>query len=326
MHLDELLPSADEIAAHLRDASDPADFQRAFAEAERNPAWRALAAPTTPRFPWHPSSTILRRPPFAAIDDEHGGQLGTYVAHPLLVLGDDVTTDHISPASAIPPDSLVADFLVARGEDRQRPQRLRLSARQLGGDGARRVPQQEPRQPAAARLPVAHTVHAPSGDVVPLWEAAERYRAAGQALVVVAGERYGTGSSRDWAAKGQRLLGVRAVLAASFERIHRSNLIGMGILPLRLPAGVHPDTLALAPGDRIEIDAPPERLLPRASVAVKVLRRDGATESWVATAAVDTVHEVALLRAGGVVPAILQRELNATTTKTTIRHEEPTRP
>src|SRR5204862_1792520 len=104
--------------------------------------------------------------------------------------------------------------------------------------------------------PVAHTVHVPSGQVVPIHEAADRYREAGDSVVLVAGERYGTGSSRDWAAKGQRLLGIRAVLASSFERIHRSNLVGMGILPLRLPEGWGPTELALRPGDRIEVDAP----------------------------------------------------------------------
>ena len=159
-------------------------------------------------------------------------------------------------------------------------------------------------------LPVAHTVHAPSGAVLPLWEAAERYRAAGDALVIVAGERYGTGSSRDWAAKGQRLLGVLAVLAASFERIHRSNLIGMGIVPLRLPPGVRPQTLAIGPGDRIEIDLSAERLVPRATTAVRLLRRDGTSEQWTATVLVDTAYEIALLRAGGVLPAILRREMN----------------
>src|SRR5258706_14052709 len=115
----------------------------------------------------------------------------------------------------------------------------------------------------APSAPVAHTLHVPSGEIVPIWEAAQRYREAGDAVVLVAGHRYGTGSSRDWAAKGQRLLGVRAVLASSFERIHRSNLVGMGILPLRLPDAIHRSSLALARGDRIEIDARAERLRPR---------------------------------------------------------------
>jgi aconitate hydratase len=307
--LRDLLPRADQIDAHLRTAADPADFARAFAEASRNPAWGALAAPTTPRFAWQPASTILRRPPYASLDREHGSQLGRFVAHPLLVLGDDVTTDHISPASAIPNESLVADFLVERGDDRSD---LNVFASRRGNwEVMLRAAFHSRSLVNLLRpgVPVAHTVHAPSGDVLPLWQAAERYRAAGDAVVVVAGERYGTGSSRDWAAKGQRLLGIRAVLAASFERIHRSNLIGMGIVPLRLPPGVHPKTLAIAPGDRIEIDLSSDRLVARGEVPVQLLRRDGTSERWTATAAVDTAHEIELLRAGGVLPAILQREL-----------------
>jgi aconitate hydratase len=158
--------------------------------------------------------------------------------------------------------------------------------------------------------PVAHTLHVPSGQVLPIWEAAERYRTAGESVVVVAGERYGMGSSRDWAAKGQRLLGIRAVLACSFERIHRSNLIGMGILPLQLAEGVHPSTLALQPGDRLDIDARADTLKVRAAVPVKLLRADGRVESFAAAAAVETQLEIDLLRAGGVIPSILQERLS----------------
>ncbi|HEY3047343.1 MAG TPA: aconitate hydratase AcnA, partial [Polaromonas sp.] len=121
----------------------------------------------------------------------------------------------------------------------------------------------------------------------------------------------GTGSSRDWAAKGQRLLGIRAVLAASFERIHRSNLIGMGILPLRLPEGVNPHTLQLQPGDRIEVDADAHNLAPRRDVAVRIVRADGNPQNLVATAAVETKLEVELLRAGGVMPSILHKTIAA---------------
>jgi aconitate hydratase len=158
---------------------------------------------------------------------------------------------------------------------------------------------------------VAHTLHVPSGEVVPLWEAAQRYRAAGDPVVLVAGERYGTGSSRDWAAKGQRLLGIRAVLALSFERIHRSNLIGMGILPLRLPAGLGPDALQLAPGDTLAIEAPAEVLSPRCPVPVRLTRRNGEVLAFDAQAAVETQFELDLLRQGGVIPAILQRTLQS---------------
>jgi aconitate hydratase len=154
---------------------------------------------------------------------------------------------------------------------------------------------------------VAHTLHVPSGEVLPIWEAAERYRQAGDSIVVVAGERYGMGSSRDWAAKGQRLLGVRAVLATSFERIHRSNLIGMGILPLRLPAGLPSGALAIVPGDRIEVDATDQALRVRGPVPVRIVRANGTVDAFVATAAVETGLEVELLRLGGVIPSILKK-------------------
>src|SRR5262249_27223131 len=138
-----------------------------------------------------------------------------------------------------------------------------------------------------------------------IWEAAQRYREANESVVLIAGDRYGTGSSRDWAAKGQRLLGIRAVLATSFERIHRSNLVGMGVLPLKMPREAHPDLLQLQPGDRIEIDAPASTLTPRGEVTVRVLRSDGRTQAFTAIAAVETQLEVQLLRRGGVIPSIL---------------------
>jgi len=307
VHLRQLWPTREEVAAHLAQGSDPTDFARAFKLASANPLWHSLEAPGTPRFPWAPESTALRRPPFAAVTE--GSQLGHYSAQPLLVLGDDITTDHISPASAIPPDSLVADFLVARGDDR----------RDLNVFASRRGNWEVMLRAAfhsktlnnllKPDMPVAHTLHVPSGEVQPIWEVAARYQAAGESVVLVAGERYGTGSSRDWAAKGQRLLGIRAVLAVSFERIHRSNLIGMGILPLRLQAGVHPNTLRLQPGDRIEVDAHAEALRPRGAVPVRVRRAGGEVEHVDATAAVETQLELQLLRAGGVIPAILQQTI-----------------
>jgi aconitate hydratase len=306
--LSELWPEDAEVARLVDAARLADDVPRAFALAGRNPSWAGLDAPATARFPWRDRSTQLRRPPFAGLD--WGSQLGRYEADPLLVLGDDVTTDHISPASAIPPDSLVADFLVARGEDRGD---LNVFASRRGNwEVMLRAAfhNRSLRNLLAPTAPVAHTVHVPSGEIAPLWEVAERYRAAGRAVVLVAGERYGTGSSRDWAAKGQRLLGIRAVLANSFERIHRSNLIGMGILPLRLPAGTTPATLALQAGDTLTIDAPAERLQPRTAVQVTLTRRDGTRLDFSATAAVETQLEVSLLQAGGVMPAILRRTLD----------------
>lgn len=307
--LSDLWPTREEVAKLLEQAADPADYPRAFAIASENPAWHEINAPATAQFPWNPHSNALRRPPFAAVTE--GTQLGMYSAYPLLVLGDDITTDHISPASAIPKDSFVADFLVSRGDDRDD---LNVFASRRGNwEVMIRAAFYNKSlvnllQPGA---PVAHTLHVPTGDIKPIHEVAAQYRADGDAVVLIAGERYGTGSSRDWAAKGQRLLGIRAVLAVSFERIHRSNLIGMGILPLRWPAGVSPVTLNIQPGDKVEVDAPPDTLAPRCRVDVKIVRADASVESFVVTAAVETQLEVALLRCGGVIPLILQKTLAA---------------
>jgi len=309
VYLTDLWPSNEDVDRALRLSQDPKDYRRAFTLATANPLWHGLNAPDTELYPWNPASTALRRPPFAALTE--GGLLGTYSAFPLLVVGDDITTDHISPASAIPQDSLVADFLVSRGDDRND---LNVFASRRGNwevmvRGA--FHSKTLKNILVPGAPVAHTLHVPSGDIIPLWDAAQRYRAAGESVVLVAGERYGTGSSRDWAAKGQRLLGIRAVLANSFERIHRSNLIGMGILPLRMPAGVTPATLNIQPGDRILITAEASSITPRGPVQVSVLRAGGHTQSFDAMAAVETQLEVELLRTGGVIPSTLQKRVQA---------------
>ncbi|SAK49043.1 aconitate hydratase [Caballeronia pedi] len=307
VYLRDIWPPRDEVAALVEAAADPQDYPRAFAIASKNPVWHDLEAPDSARFPWNPASTALRRPPFASASQ--GSQLGSYSAYPLLVLGDDVTTDHISPASAIPKDSYVADFLVERGDDRND---LNVFASRRGNwevmvrAAFYNKTLVNKLQPEA---PVAHTLHVPSGSIMPIFEAAQRYQDEGDSVVLVAGERYGTGSSRDWAAKGQRLLGIRAVLAVSFERIHRSNLIGMGILPLRMAGGATPDTLALRPGDKLEIDAPADAVSPRCKIPVKIVRADGSTEQVEANAAVETQLECRLLRSGGVIPLILKQQL-----------------
>ncbi|MFM0203706.1 aconitate hydratase AcnA [Paraburkholderia fungorum] len=307
--LKDLWPTREEVAELVKESAEPTDYPRAFAIASDNPLWHGLKSPESARFPWDPNSTALRRPPFASLTE--GSQLGRYSAYPLLVLGDDITTDHISPASAIPKDSFVADFLVERGDDRND---LNVFASRRGN--------WEVMVRAAfynrtlvnllyRDAPVAQTLHVPSGDVLPVYEAAKRYHDAGTSVVLVAGERYGTGSSRDWAAKGQRLLGIRAVLAVSFERIHRSNLIGMGILPLRLPEGFNPATLNIQPGDKIEVDADVNLLAPRCAIPVRIARADGSVTTFNATAAVETQLETRLLRSGGVIPLILQKTIAA---------------
>ena len=303
VYLRDLWPSREEVDAAVAWAVDACDFGADFRRASRNTAWDTLEAPETACFPWDEDSTALRRPPFASASA--GSQLGHYTAYPLLVLGDDVTTDHLSPASAIPPYSRVADFLVERGERRHD---LNVFASRRGNWEVM-VRAAFHNKSLSNRLapdaPVAHTLHVPSGEILPIVDAAERYRQAGESVVVVAGERYGMGSSRDWAAKGQRLLGVRAVLAVSFERIHRSNLIGMGILPLAMPQGMSAASLAIGVGDRLEIFAEANRLAPRCEIAVTVRRACGEAERFHATAQVETLAEVAQLEAGGVIPSML---------------------
>jgi len=307
VYLSDLWPDHAEVTALVAKAVDPGDFRHAFLLASQNPAWEALASPESACFPWQAESTALRRPPFASLDQT--SQLGHYVAYPLMILGDDVTTDHISPASAIPPYSLVANYLVEHGEDRGD---LNVFASRRGNWEVMlrgTFHSKSLKNFLADGLPMAHTLHVPSGDVAPVWDVAKRYHDDGDAVVLVAGERYGTGSSRDWAAKGQRLLGIRAVLASSFERIHRSNLIGMGILPLIWPKGVDVRGLRLKVGDRIEVNAIAATLGPRCGIEVRILRSNGTIEKLQTTAAVETQMEVHLLRNGGVIPSILKHTL-----------------
>ncbi len=311
VHLHELWPTDAEVHAAVQQGVRAQDFAGAFQQAARNPEWQALPVPRGDCFAWDPRSTNLQRPPFASA--EQGSLLGHWKAYPLLVLGDDVTTDHISPASAIPPHSQVADFLVAKGESRET---LNVFASRRGNWEV--MVRAAFHSKTLVNLlcptaPIAHTVHQPSGEVLPLWEVAQRYAQAGQATVLVAGERYGMGSSRDWAAKGLRLLGVHAVLAQSFERIHRSNLIGMGILPLVLPPEATPAALALTLGDQVEVVAPASDLHPGAAVSVRIHRAQGEVQTWTARAALQTQGELALLRAGGVMPHILRQQLSRPT-------------
>jgi len=312
IRLADLWPTGDEIDAALARAIDAADYETSYDEAEASETWRALDAPGTPLFPWNESSTYIRRPPFAGFGA--GTRLGTYAAHPLLVLGDDITTDHISPAGQIPQTGEAAEYLVERGENRSD---LNVFASRRGNWEAMvrgLFTNKSVRNLLDPAVAPGFTVHVGSGEHLPLFRAAERYADEGASVVVVAGERYGMGSSRDWAAKGVALLGARAVLASSFERIHRSNLIGMGILPLRLPAERHPNSLHLRPGDQILIDADPERISPRCPVLVTIHRASGTAETFTAIAAIETGLEVEILRGGGIIPIILRRVTSAEAT------------
>ncbi|WP_245215628.1 aconitate hydratase AcnA [Pararoseomonas baculiformis] len=310
IHLSDLWPRAAEIEAAIIAATDPADVAVSYAEAEASGPWSALQAPATARFPWDPASTYLRRPPFVSFGTPELPP-STLAAHPLLVLGDDITTDHISPAGAIPAGSDAAAWLIENGED---PRDLNVYASRRGNWEVMLrglFTNRSVMNHLAPGAPAGHTVFAPTGEVLPTWRSATRYAEAGLPVVLLAGERYGTGSSRDWAAKGAHLLGVRAVLASSFERIHRSNLIGMGVLPVRMPEGWRSTDLGVRPGDTIEIDFDPAALSPRAILKVRLRRASSGVEEGLATALLDTARDVSLIRAGGIIPMILHRALEA---------------
>jgi aconitate hydratase len=304
IHLADLWPSGAEIDAVAAQAMRSEDYAAAYDAAEDSPAWAALPAPDGPLYPWQAGSTYLRRPPFARSERED--RLGHYRAVPLLVLGDDITTDHISPAGAIGVDSDAARWLIEQGAD---PADLNVfSSRRGNWEVMLRGLFTNPtvRNLLAPGIAPGSTLIELGSAALPLWQAAARLAEAGQSVVIVAGERYGMGSSRDWAAKGASLLGARAVLASSFERIHRSNLVNMGVLPLRLPTDYHPSLLKLGVEDRIEIDAPSAMLTPRADVAVAVHRGDGSVDRFTARAEIETALELAVLRAGGIIPLILR--------------------
>ena len=307
VRLADLWASQDEIDTFARLAQSPDDVALAYDAAEASPAWKALQAPDTARFPWDPASTYLRPPPFVTLTSRGAGQ-GPLRARPLLVLGDDVTTDHISPAGAIPAASEAGRHLIAAGAD---PADLNVYASRRGNWEVmvRGLFTNRTLVNYLGRDLTPGWTFDPDGQPAPAWTAAQRFAVLETPLVILAGERYGTGSSRDWAAKGVQLLGVRAVLANSFERIHRSNLIGMGVAPLRLPEGWRPQDLAVTEHDIIEIDWRLDTLTPRAKVEVRIHRADGAVVGGLAAALVETRAEVELLQAGGMIPHILRRAL-----------------
>jgi len=301
--LADLWPDACEVSAALAQGFATADVPHAFAEAARNKAWAEIPCPSTARFPWDAASRYLRRPKFAAAVSS---RIGDFNAAPLLVLGNDMTTDHISPAGWIDPDSAAGKWLVERGGD---PENLNVYASYRGnwevmlrGLFTNRLV----RNYLADNLSPSWTM-LDDGACLPAYEAANVLADNGTAAIILAGERYGMGSSRDWAAKGVALLGCRAVVARSFERIHRTNLIGMGVLPVEIIDDFIPAEVGILPADRFCITLDPAALSPRIELQIQWSRSSGSKEIIKCRAAVETKAEVDLLRQGGVLSSILAR-------------------
>ncbi|MBV8600063.1 MAG: aconitate hydratase, partial [Candidatus Eremiobacteraeota bacterium] len=303
--------------AEVQSAIDAALDRELYVERYRDgfagsAAWDELRGGRSgPSFGWDPQSRLIKKPPFldgVAREILTIGDISD--ARPLLVLGDSVTTDHISPIGAIPKGTPAYEYLSAQGEE---PSRIgSYNLRRVNHDVMIRGTFANPRiknemvAPAEGGL----TRCMPDGEVTSVYECAMRYARDGTPAVVIAGAEYGTGSSRDWAARGTRLLGVRAVIAESFERIHRSNLVGMGVLPLQFEPGTTRKTLALDGCERFTIHEL-EALKPRAAVACTIHRPDGSRATVPLQARVDTEVELAWYRNGGILPYVLRRLLNS---------------
>ncbi|MBM3558880.1 MAG: aconitate hydratase AcnA, partial [Alphaproteobacteria bacterium] len=306
--LADVWPTAQEVGETVAKHVTATMFRSRYADVFRgDERWQGIRTTTSETYRWSPGSTYVRHPSF--FDDmtpEPGAISDVVRARPLLILGDSVTTDHISPAGNIPKTSPGGEYLL---EHQVRPQ-------DFNSYGARRGNHEVMMRGTFANIRIRNemapgteggvTRHYPSGDVVPVYEAAMRYRAEGVPLVIVGGKEYGTGSSRDWAAKGTRLLGARAVIVESFERIHRSNLVGMGILPLEFTGGMDRKTLGLTGAEFFTITGVAAGLRPRLPLACRIDFADGKAREIELLCRIDTLDEVEYYRHGGILQYVLR--------------------
>jgi aconitate hydratase len=312
VYLRDIWPDGDEIRGIIDEVLTPALHRERYATLlEGTPEWRALAGGTGTTFPWKAASTFIRRPPF--FDDMRAepvapGEISG--ARVLGMFGDMFTTDHISPIGVISKGTPAAEYLSSLGI--APADFVNYAARRLNHDVMIRgtFANVRVRNEMTPGVEGSSTVHYPDGERLSIHAAADRYRAEGVPLVVIAGAEYGAGSSRDWAAKGTRLLGVRAVIAESFERIHRSNLAGMGVLPLQFPAGVTRKTLALKGDEIIDVAGISGAMTPRSELECTITRADGARHQLRLLSRLETRRDVEYFRHGGLLHRVLRQRLS----------------
>ncbi|MGQ9785303.1 MAG: aconitate hydratase, partial [Anaerolineae bacterium] len=308
VYLRDIWPSHAEVAALMERVLSPEDFRKVYARIEHgDPLWNALPVHDSMIYEWDPESTYIQEPPFfIGLTREVPPISPIRGARVLVKAGDSVTTDHISPAGSIPINSPAGQYLIRMG--------VQLS--DFNSYGARRGNDRVMTRGTFANVRFKNqlapgreggwTTHLPSGEVMTIYDAAQRYKFEGTPLLVLAGKEYGTGSSRDWAAKGVFLLGVRAVLAESFERIHRGNLVGMGVLPLQFKTGQSAETLHLSGYEIYDIHLD-EELQPQQTIRVDVRDTDtGTVRSIEMICRIDTPVEVEYYRHGGILPMVLR--------------------
>src|SRR5438034_288905 len=310
VYLKDVWPSPQEIETAVRAAVSSSQFTKQYGQVfEGDAHWKSMPIPKGDIYKWDPKSTYIQLPPFfenmpktpPPLADIRGAKV-------LAILGDSVTTDHISPAGSIPVDSPAGKYLIANG----------VKPHEFNSYGARRGNHEvmmrgtfgniRLRNQLAPGTEGGWTLFLPAGEKLSIYDAAVKYREAGVPLVVIAGKEYGSGSSRDWAAKGTRLLGVRAVIAESYERIHRSNLVGMGVLPLEFKAGENRETLGLTGHEVFEIEGV-AALAPKKPITVHVKSADGKVKTFSAIARADTPEEVSYYHHGGILQYVLRQLL-----------------
>jgi aconitate hydratase len=309
VYLKDIWPSPQEVDAAIRATIDAemfhAEYEHAF---EGDPNWRALPIPTGNIYQWDETSTYIKKPPYfdnmldptQPIPDLNG-------LRTLALLGDSITTDHISPAGSIAVNSPAGKYLIEQG----------VTPKDFNSYGARRGNHEVMVRGTLANVRLRNqlapgtegtwTVHLPGGDQMFIYDAAMRYKQEGTPLLIIAGKEYGSGSSRDWAAKGVALLGVRAVIAESFERIHRTNLVGMGVLPLQFVQGDNAATLKLTGREVFHISGVQKAVETGARVEVRAIAADGTETSFQALPRVDTPQEAEYFRNGGILPYVLRQ-------------------
>jgi aconitate hydratase len=301
--LRDIWPSHDEVQATIASSIDAAMFRAKYADATAEPRWDAIPVADSDLYPW---SYIQQPPFFAGMSKEPSPIRGITNARVLLKLGDSVTTDHISPAGDFPASSPAGQYLLGKGVEKAA----------FNSYGSRRGNHEVMMRGTFANVRIRNQIapgteggfakHFPSGEIMSVYDAAMKYVAAGTSLVVLAGEQYGTGSSRDWAAKGTMLLGIKAVIAKSFERIHRSNLVGMGVLPLDFEPGEGAAELGLDGTEVFDIPVTDD-VTPRQKLRVSATKADGTKVEFMTTVRLDTPVDVGYYRNGGILHTVLRK-------------------
>jgi aconitate hydratase len=308
VYLRDIWPSQEEVAQAMERAIRPEMFRESYANVwDGNPTWNAIPVAGGALYEWRPDSTYIQEPPFFT-DFGPAPQPIAEIrrARVLAVLGDSITTDHISPAGSIPEESPAGRYLIEH----------RVAKKDFNSYGSRRGNDRVMVRGTFANIRLKNqlvagmeggvTVHFPDGERMWIYDAAMRYKQEGVPLLVIAGKEYGSGSSRDWAAKGTLLLGIRAVLAESYERIHRSNLVGMGVLPLQFKEGENAASQGLTGKEVFDITGLDDGISPRSEVTLTATSPDGSRQSFQAVARLDSIVEVNYYRNGGILPTVLR--------------------